>query len=449
MKDAESHHELLLQYLDGNLPPEKEAQVADLLRADPEARAFLREVAEQAVTVADLARVEASRESALETRHGHLGNRRKVIHRFTKWPWAVAAAALIALIANVYFLLANVEPEIVRITELSGSVQWTGDGGRVVHDLEVGSSLRGGTLASLSADSWGTLAFRDGSTLTISGQSMLTISEREQKELYLRVGSLSASVSPQPKGKPMRIDTPTAKVEVLGTALSMEAEPASTILRVSEGQVRVTRLVDGSVTEVPAKHQVVASANRQADFSVNRRPEPVRSWQSNLPSGGTYGEWLPTLAGGDGGLRATPMLLYRKEKSYRQKKLYHQKKRGALYVAVVNVSHGQLSPVVLTPGATFRIRGQIESTGDVEFGFTTHHPDGGFAAKGAVTHRFEVLEKRDKNLDVEFHLEDFKLMAKEIPDSPIGLILFEWWCSTAKVDAGLSISSIELIPAEW
>jgi hypothetical protein len=277
---------------------------------------------------------------------------------------------------------------------------------------------------------------------------MLTISEREQKKLYLRGGSLSASVSPQPKGKPMRIDTPTAKIEVLGTELSMEAEPASTILRVSEGQVRVTWLVDGSVAEVPAKHQVVASANPKADFSVKRRPEPVRSWQSNLPSGVTSGEWLPTLAGGDGGLRATPMLLYRKEKSYGQKKLYQQKKRGVLYVAVVNVSHGQLSPVALTPGGKFRIRGRIESTGDVEFGFTTHYPDGGFAAKYAVTHKFEVTEKTDENLDVELRLEDFQSKAKHIPDSPIGLILFEWWCSTAEADAGLTISSIELIPAE-
>jgi hypothetical protein len=347
---------------------------------------------------------------------------------------------------NIYFLLGNVEPEIARITELSGSLQWTGDGGRVVHDIEVGSSLRGGTLESLSADSWGTLAFRDGSTITISGQSMLTISEHEQKELYLRGGSLSARVSPQPKGKPMRIDTPTAEVEVLGTALSMEAEPASTILRVSEGQVRVTRLVDGSVTEVPAKHQVVASANPQADFAVNRRPEPVHSWKSNLPWGEKHGEWVPDLGESNAGLRATPMLLYWKE----SKKKSSRKKPSPVYIVIGRVSRGQSSPVVLTPGAKLRIRGQIESTGDVEFGFTTHHPDGGFAAKCAVTRRFEVIEKTDKNLDVEFHLEDFNLMAKDIKDIPnslIGLMLFEWWCSTDEVDVGLSISGIELIPA--
>ncbi len=354
----------------------------------------------------------------------------------TKWRVAIAAAAVVVLIASGYFLFVNVDPEIARITELSGSVQWTGDGGRVIHDIEVGSSLRGGTLESLSADSWSTLAFRDGSTITISGQSMLTISEREPKELYLHVGSLSASVLPQPTGRPMLIHTPTAKLEVLGTRLAVEAEPASTILRVNEGRVRVTRLVDGSVTEVPAKYQVVASANRLADFSVIRRPEPVSSWQSSLPRGAIYGEWLRELEESNGGLRATPMLLYR------------QKKLITFYVAALAVSHGQSPPVVLISGGKFRIRGQIEFAGEVYFGLTTHHADGGFAGKYVAARKFEVIQKTDETLDVELHLEDFKPQEKSFPDSPIGLVLVDWWCCTAEVDAGMSISSVELIPAD-
>ena len=57
MNDAVSRQELLLRYLDGNLLPEEQARVAELLRRDPEARAFLLEDAEQAVTLADLGRV--------------------------------------------------------------------------------------------------------------------------------------------------------------------------------------------------------------------------------------------------------------------------------------------------------------------------------------------------------------------------------------------------------
>jgi hypothetical protein len=205
---------------------------------------------------------------------------------------------------------------------------------------------------------------------------------------------------------------------------------------VNAGQVRVTRLVDGSVAEVPAKHQVVASANRRADFSVIRRPEPISSWQSSLPRGAIYGEWLPELEESNGGLRATPMLLYR------------QKKLITFYVAALAVSHGRSPPAVLTSGGKFRIRGQIESAGEVYFGLTTHHADGGFAGKYVAARKFTVIQKRDEHLDVELHLEDFRPQEKNFPDSPIGLVLVDWWCCTAEADAGLSISSVELISAE-
>ena len=160
MKDAESHQELLLRYLDGNLLPEEQAQVADLLRCDPDARAFLREVAEQAVTVADAERVEERRGRELEARQDWAGNRRGTPGRIrgsrtrvARWPWAVAAAACLALIISVYWIGPNTEPGIAKITGLSGSLQWTGDGGQVFHDLRVGTELPGGTIEGMAPGS--------------------------------------------------------------------------------------------------------------------------------------------------------------------------------------------------------------------------------------------------------------------------------------------------------
>ena len=95
--------------------------------------------------------------------------------RIGKWLAALAAAVL--LLGGIYFLAPRDEPEIATITEMNGALQWTGDGGRVVRDLEAGSVLHGGTLESLSADSWAVLTFRDRSTVTLSGRSTLTISE--------------------------------------------------------------------------------------------------------------------------------------------------------------------------------------------------------------------------------------------------------------------------------
>jgi len=256
MKDAQSHQELLLRYLDGNLLPQEQVRVADLLRNDPEARAFLREVAEQAVTIADAERVEQRHQGELEARQDWAGNQREAIskaggprNRLARWPWAVAAAAVIAFIASMYFQQPSAEPEIAKITGLNGSLQWTGDGGRVFHDLHVGT--------------WFELQFNDGSTVTISGNSMLTFSDHGQKKLYLKEGNVSGNVKPQPASRPMLIYTRSAMLEVLGTQFEIEAGLAATMLNVSEGRVRVKRLSDGRTIDVPAKHRVVAAADRE------------------------------------------------------------------------------------------------------------------------------------------------------------------------------------------
>ena len=354
--------------------------------------------------------------------------------RLARWSWAAVAAAVVVLIAGVYLLRPNAGLKIATITEMHGALQWTGDGGRVVRDLGIGSSLRGGTLESLSAESWAVLAFRDGSTVTVSGQSMLTISEDQQKEMHLREGSVSASLARQPHGQPMLIHTPTARLEVLGTQLNVDAQRTSTTLRVNEGRVRVTRLADGSMADVPADHQVVVSASRLADFKVRRRPESVRSWQSSLPSGTIYGEWMPEEGGGDGRLRTAPILLN------------YQKEPITLHLAALSVSRGPAPPVVLTSGGRIRIRGQMETSGQVYFGLTTKHVKGGFAGKYVAARRVDLAQRTDERLEIELHLEEFRPQEEEFADSPIGLELVDWSCFTYNVDAGLSIASVELLP---
>ncbi len=59
-----------------------------------------------------------------------------------------------------------------------------------------------------------------------------------------------------------------------------------------------------------------------------------------------------------------------------------------------------------------------------------------------------MSQKTDQRLEIELHLGEFRPQEEEFADSPIGLELVDWWCFTYNVDAGLSISSVELIPAE-
>jgi len=238
----------------------------------------------------------------------------------------------------------------------------------------------------------------------------------------------------------MLIYTPTARLEVLGTQLNVEAGPSSTMLSVNKGRVRVTRLADGSVAEVPADHQVVASVDRRAELTVTRRPKPVNAWQSDLPTDGLHGKWLPEPGESNGSLRAAPLLWGCPEKPI------------TLYLVALSVSRSRSIPVVLTPGGKLRIRGRIESTGDVYFGLTTIHVRGGFAGKFLVQRHFEVDQEKGESLDIELRLEDFRPQEQELiekfpekfPDSPVGLELVDWWCCTINEDAGLEITHVEL-----
>ena len=353
-----------------------------------------------------------------------------------RWLWATAAglAAAVLVVVSVYLSRPGTEPPIVTITRMNGALQWTGDGGRVVRDLEAGSSLRGGTLESLAADSWALLTFCDGSTVTVSGQSTLTISEDRQKQMHLREGSISASVAQQPPGRPMLIHTPTARLEVLGTQLTVDAEVISTALRVNEGRVRATRLSDGSVAEVPADHQVIVSTSRRAKLDVKSRPQSVPSWQSTLPTGAIYGQWVPDRDGPGGRLRGVPVLLN------------PGKGPTTLHLVAISACRGSVAPVVPAPGGRFRIRGRVETSGDLYFGITMKHVKGGFAGKYVTARKLDVSGRTGRSLDIELPVEEFRPQEKEFPPSPVGLELVDWWCFTDSQDAGLSIAGVELLP---
>ena len=89
---------------------------------------------------------------------------------------AIAAVVIGVLAASLYSQRV-VDRPIARITGLSGSLLWTGDGGLVAGDLAVGTVLTGGTVEGITPNSWVELEFEDGSTVTISGNSMLTFSD--------------------------------------------------------------------------------------------------------------------------------------------------------------------------------------------------------------------------------------------------------------------------------
>ncbi|HCO93844.1 MAG TPA: hypothetical protein DIU00_07835 [Phycisphaerales bacterium] len=442
MKDAESDQELILRYLDGNLSPEEQARVIELLGSNSEARAFLREVAEQAFTVADVERVKQRRRAELEARQNWAGNRRGTLSRMRRprirlagWPWAVAAA-VIALIASVYLLRPNAEPKIAKITGLSGSLQWTGNGGQVFHDLSVGTELSGGTIEGMVPGSWFELEFNDGSTVTISGNSTLTFSDLGQKKLHLKEGNVSGNVKHQPAGKPMLIYTRSAMLEVLGTQFEVEAGLVATMLNVSEGKVRVKRLSDGNTVEVEARHRVVVAADHK--MLPEPTPDAANRWKSQLHLGpeGAYGKWSPRTATRAARLEAIP---------------YTVVPQGfTIYAAALGVSRGDAPPVILQPGCRLGVRGHIASTHEVYFGVTVIYAGGGFAGKFHIM-RPAVEFPGGEDFEVLLDLRDFGLdpslgeIKDKLPRTPFHLVVESVWCHTLDQQAGLEIADVELL----
>ena len=159
----------------------------------------------------------------------------------------------------------------------------------------------------------------------------------------------------------MLIHTRTAELEVLGTQLDVEAEPGATRLCVNEGRVRVTRLVDGSVAEVPAQHQVVASTDRTM-LTPTPRVGAVNRWRSRLTA--SVGKSLPAEGDLPARLRAMPII-------------FNRPKVGtfAVYVAAFGVAQAD-SPPSGWRRVEFRIRGRLRPAHGLGFGVTMKRSGG-------------------------------------------------------------------------
>ena len=455
--------ELLEQYIDGTLADDDAGRLRVLLRDSAEARAMLRSLATIDFALQDIAATkdadsrgslrepieEENTDTVLSERIPIL--RRSRTTRFMGALLAVATLIIVALSTILFFQRPSTQrpvdgiatqqaiagQPIAKITGLSGPLQWTGDGGQVFHNLSVGSELAGGTVEGLAPGSWFELKFKDGSTVTISGSSTLTFSDQGQKELHLKEGYLSSNVKPQPTGKPMLIYTRSAMLEVLGTRFEVEAELVATTLNVSEGSVRVKRFSDGAMVDVPAKHRVVAAADR--DMLPIPVPDSVDRWKSQLDLGPTRGrgKWSPGSDGEDAKLRAIP---------------YTPREGITIYTATFAVSPGDEPPVILPPDSRLRVHGRIASTHKVYFGVTVRHAGGEFAGRFQTTRpAAEIAGGQD--FGVVLDLRDFQLdpaldgMKNTLPRAPFGLVVESIWCHTGNKQAGLELTEVELAPA--
>jgi hypothetical protein len=451
MSDLRDRHELFDRHLRGELNESEMEQLAALLDSDPSARNDFVEFTQWDSKFTDVLQEADSGHNPPEASlfdaaingsvvKSSTSTRRRTQTIAAVWLMlAITTLAIIALIGSFFDQRPISDPQIAKITGMSGSLQWTGDGGQIVRDLTVGAELPGGTIEALTPDSWFELEFKDGSTVAITGKSTLTFSDQGQKELHLKEGNLSSNIKPQPPGKPLLIHTRSAVLEVLGTQFEVEAGLSSTMLNVSKGKVRLKRLSDGDTVDVTAGQRVVATADRQ--LSPVRVPEAVNIWKSQLHRGseGTYGKWLPATDQHAARLKAIPLVP-------RENPLV------TLYMTGLRVSRVDGSPVILRPGSRFVVRGRIASTSRIFFGFKLAHANGEFAGKFRADQLSSEL-KGQREFEAVFRLNDFAIdpcvrdRKDELPSKPEGLVVTGVWCFThnKSTSSGLEITEVELI----
>jgi len=436
---------LLGRLVDGELLPDDEARLNEILRDEPGAReeyhAYLdvHEGLQEQLAMPDFSAMDRV-----------IGSKPKP--SYLRPLLAMAALVVVGLFIN--FLVqepaqppvaekrAEVKP-IAKIKALSGSLIYTGDRGIVRKDPKEGDSLEGGTIEGMTPDAWFELEFSDGSMVMISGNSMLTFSDDGQKKLRLMEGGFSANVKPQSKGRPMLVQTRTAMFEVLGTRFSVDAEPTAATLTVSEGRVRATRLSDNLSVDVPAKHRVVASQDHE--LTPKRLPDSISIWESRLERGAKEGngDWVPAQEGEPAHLRAIPYTISAKL----------DKQQRTIYTISTRVSQKDSPSVILKPGSKIRVQGKMDTSHAIWFGVTLRRRDGDFAGHFQIivpAERFQPGEPFDVTLNPEeYHLDpSLKKWAAGLAKTPFDLKVGSVWCHSLWDSVGLQISKMEILAPE-
>ena len=426
MASNEEQNEFLLRYLDGSLDPSDQTKVAELLRGDTDARAFLREVAEQAVVVADVERIGQHKPQPA----------RVVAPVFRPWKWAVAAAAAFVLL--VAFVIATTPARhVAEVSDILGPFQYIAADGKVQDEVKVGTVLKvGDTIRTRSSSTWVKLTLNDGSVITIAGRSRLRLLNlKARRGFQLAYGNLWATVAQRAGAKPVSIQTPTATVDVATAQFDLEANSTTSIVRVNDGSANIVRLADGQTADVAADHQAVVSISRNQPFTAARQPEPVNGWNCSLLAGrgAVFGKILPPTAEGGSRLGAIPLLIG---------------KKTTIYVANFSVQCSGSPPVLIESGSRVRIRGTTRTESPVYFGITTQRIKGVFFGKYTAKVRAGALDQAGEPWEVEVPLSQFKPETKHLPASPAGMELTDIWVVCSDESAELEIHRVEFLLRE-
>lgn len=442
--------DLIDGYCNGSLTDDDFYELERRLRESRELRQLLIEYRSiESAMPSALASGTMEKAQASATKKSHVIRRLKIA--------LLATAAGFLLMVGLYILRPSSEPQIATIESLTGAVRWTGAGGQVIDDVKSGRGLTGGTIECLSIDSSADLGFPDGSTVSISGISALTISEDEYKELHLREGNLSAAVTSQPEGRPLRLLTPTAELEVLGTQFDVIAADTQTKIAVNEGLVRVTRLTDGEFTDVKSAHSLVATIEAREPLVAIAIQKPVRVWKANLGQDKAAGDWLPIahalridigreIEAGELDAELAKEVYFKRLEKFEDDDGFlaavprrtGREEQPVIYLISLNIPQRQSGPVLLSERSRLRVVGRSRIPQEVTFSIAARNHDRSIMGRYGATRRVEAT------FDIEIEVAELRELGSGT--SAVGLEAFVLDCFAN--EPGLELSHVELLGPE-
>lgn len=426
---------LIQRLLDGTLTTAEHAAVNQRLRNDADLREHLREIAEQAVAMGDMARQRGTDTPVcsppIPTRF-----------RADRSVRLTLAASIAVLATSAWLWFDSHESPVLTLVDSSGTVVWN-HGGEMRVNVSDGEKLAAGTLETLGETASAQLQFADGTIISLTGESELAFSEEGQKLLVLRKGSLSAQVKPQPRGHPMIVRTPSAEAEIVGTTFNLSARPDDTLLKVDEGLVKLKRLADGTSIDVPAQSSAVASLNSSLKLDPAVTPEPLTRWRFDfntaVPPQIWRGIWHDTSEGGR--MVASP---YVAQKS----------KEGEVVTHFgVSIRTGYLNPplaLAVAEQSVIRYRLKQDTRAPLQLMLITNKPTGGFGGNfECKIGSAELRPDADGWCELQIPISRFKPVdrrphVRARHPTPVGNIVASFLLSSFKRDTGLTVAHFEL-----
>lgn len=437
MNSPSDREQLLMRYLDGRLSTDETRAVSAWLREDAAARAWLRELSEQAVAFGDLAREQSWRAPVAASAPA------KVISpRFTQPAWLALAAALAVLVGGAAFWFGGRHAAlrmVVEVEDVTGALNWTGPTGELRPGLARAARVAAGTFATAGEGATAQLRFADGTRVTLGSGAQVAVADDGQKRLHLQGGPLAAEVRPQPEGRPLLLRTDAAALELPDSICAIAAEEGETSVRVSAGRVRLRRLADDTILELTGQQTAVATLNQTEQL---RRPAPVApptEWHAELtgpPPASWKAQWHPTTAVAPALLRAVPCVAGQRADGM---PVFH-------HGISVRKAGGHLARVA--PASQLRLRWRTTAPAPLRVMLGLQKLDGRFGGNfEARLTAGEIAPGPDGWQELGIPLAQLHANGANHPAPPESALLALVFVNTYEHAAGLEVAELSILPA--